>query len=84
MKILKNNNCGSIFSPPERNIKGKSHVEIRSLYCSLDVVQCWGKEEAKVQSVSFLHVFGSIGSNKGVQGEASQGLLSPTFYRAGR
>lgn len=29
------------------------------------------------------HVFGSIGSNKGIQGRASQGLLSPTFYRAG-
>lgn len=34
--------------------------------------------------VFLTHVFGSIGSNKGIQGRASQGLLSPALYGEGR
>lgn len=30
------------------------------------------------------HISGSIGSNKDIQGRASQGLLRPALYGAGR
>jgi len=52
-QMLINNNGGLIFSP-EETLTGRAMWKIEVCIVLLDLVQCWGKEEANAWSVSFL------------------------------